>query len=397
MTEINQLLHISDVNEALTRISSCVAPLDSLALMTIIEDQLDSADKPTRSSMFALIECYCTKFPTHDDLDLLLVSLQEFGEVTNIYQYLCYVKMAKAARANGDSSDASNLLTKVNPLKLSTMPLTAAEYYVLKAQLANDPSQRERSLSKGLEIITTKFTGNPSSFCYTILHLIFEVKFAFASYLAQTKTKLGTALELSFENLEFGLKSTSDGVLKLQSSPEFKENFDILVALLIVVPYSHTKIHYLSKFHKYISFENPWVMQNIEPSAKSLLLSFINYSIIRFDDKELFGKLEAKFGLDVNVVYDQLIEFDLICISKIFTSIQLKDIIRTLALPETYSEEQVIDLVFRLVMDKKINAELDDITGFVYFKEEEKAQDWNSQIVDFLDTVDYITDKIQAY
>ncbi|GME70792.1 unnamed protein product [Ambrosiozyma monospora] len=396
MTEINQLLHISDVNEALTRISSCVAPLDSLALMTIIEDQLEATDKPTRSSMFALVESYCTKFPTHDDLDLLLVSLQEFGEVTNIYQFLCYVKMAKAARANGDSSETSNLLTKVNPLKLNTMPLTAAEYYVLKAELTNDPSQRERALSKGLEIIT-KFTGSPSSFCYAILHLIFEVKFAFASYLAQTKTKLNTALELTFENLEFGLRSTSDGVLKLQSSPEFNQNFDILVSLLILVPYSHTKIHYLTKFHKYLSYENQWVIQNIEPSAKSLLLSFINYSIIRFDDKELFGKLEAKFGSDVNAVYDQLIEFDLICISKIFTSIQLKDIIHTLALPATYSEEQVLDLVFRLVMDKKIDAELDDITGFVYFKEGEKSQDWNSQIVDVLDTVDYITDKIHAY
>ncbi|ODV86608.1 hypothetical protein CANARDRAFT_6192 [[Candida] arabinofermentans NRRL YB-2248] len=400
----------TDVCTAVDRITLDCNELKASEILNILTEILsDSTPKATRESIYGFVLAYCKACETVDECQPLVEMLQQIGEISLVYQSVVFLRIADLSM-DLNEDDARKYLSKVNQLKISEFPLQKAQYHLLHARSCSDSNVAEKSLTKAHEIVSSLKQEHQSgtsllSFKENYLDLLtFNIRYHSG--------------QLFYKWHKFSLSLPHTFATYILSSPRFSQrsidiNYLTLLQLLIITPYTSTKVVYIHKFiddyRKYgsrcdsnisvspiidaISAMSDGSVYSMSGGCSKLISALNSLCQAHQEYNQLFLEVMK------DIIIKNMADMNIVAISKVFENVKLDTIVHLLGLtndPELNSE-LILDIIIDLILEKKIDATIDEVDSIIYFLKDAKAGDFNSLVGDALRSIDKVSGDLNTY
>ncbi|QPG74722.1 hypothetical protein FOA43_002055 [Brettanomyces nanus] len=378
--------------------------------------RIQISEGATIECICGLMECLRIRSSSKMDLDPLYECLDEMGAVASNYRSVCLVLMAQLAlEVSCNREQARQLLSKVNPLKLQKIPpVFIVRCYLLKSATtdSSDLTQKDKMLCKGLAHFNRCKDAMSED---QRIRLGFKLRFQRCRVLLEEQ-KYTECLSLSIDILE----SYSENPGYFAQSSMFENNLHNVVSLLLYVPYCSAKVNSLKRFADFIGCDcnssqagsnqalhqalHQWLDAHLTSDGlKTLLCKLTRGQIVRLDVEGLMECLRTLFADEEKFqqVYRNILEADVVSISKKFSNVKLELMKQLIGLTNVNHEncleddDRLFNVIVELILDRKINAKLDEVEKVVYFSERLQPE-WKSRVADMLVSVDKVYERINA-
>lgn len=375
------------------------ARLDATEIISLVYDRLMGGDF-TVESICALMEVLRRRFKSIQVMNHLIDALHEIGGSANKYLSAAYILTAQIyIEVNDDSSHARSLLAKVNPLQLENMPATyLVRCYLLKSRSADQSDQKQKSkmLDRAWKAYErTKSTISPrhqAKLEFKLLCQQFQVQLADKNLLECLSTCLD-ALELYPRRPEY-----------FGPDPQFANNLHHLVSLLIYLPYTTAKVDILTRFSEMIgcgcdkstSELRKWLEAQLGMGTiRDIVCRMAQGKLVRLNMPDFNTSIEQLFNdpIKCKEAKRNLIEANVLVISTHFKSIKLKTMMNLIGV-KAGDEEQLMMMIADLILRNKIDATIDQVTGFVDFHDSSK--EWEQRTADVFVGIDNVVGRIDG-